>query len=88
VTEAPKGRWGHTQTLEVASALRGSFVGSDPQALRAAGLFGRDEADLATDDGALMEPWGCNRWQSAANRLRCSSAKTSRIGCRGLPPPW
>jgi PhnB protein len=38
------------------------------------------------EDGAFMEPRGCNRWQSAANRLALETAKTSEICCRWLPP--
>jgi hypothetical protein len=33
-----------------------------------------------------MEPRGCNRWQSAANRLGLEAAKTSEIRCHRLPP--
>src|SRR5437667_5376568 len=34
-------------------------------------------------DGAFMEPRGCNRWQSAANRLSAQTAET-----RQKPLPW
>src|SRR5439155_4584983 len=39
-----------------------------------------------TEDGAFMEPRGCNRWQSAANRLGPKPAEVSQIGCHRLPP--
>src|SRR5438093_13646003 len=39
-----------------------------------------------TEDGAFMEPRGCNRWQSAASRPALESTKTSEIRCRRLPP--
>jgi hypothetical protein len=41
---------------------------------------------LTTNDGAFMEPRGCNRWQSVANRIGSEAAKTSEIRCRGLRP--
>src|SRR6266550_4045887 len=37
-------------------------------------------------DGAFMEPRGCNRWQSAANRLSAETAETRQNRCRGLRP--
>jgi len=40
----------------------------------------------AITDGALMEPWGRNQWQSLAKRQAAKAAKTSEIRCRGLPP--
>jgi hypothetical protein len=33
-----------------------------------------------------MEPRGCNRWQSVANRMGSRTAKTSQNRCRGLQP--
>jgi hypothetical protein len=33
-----------------------------------------------------MEPRGCNRWPSAANRLALETGKTSGIRCDWLPP--
>src|SRR6266511_4120331 len=39
-----------------------------------------------TGDGAFMEPRGCNRWQSVANRIGAEGAKTSENRCRGLRP--
>src|SRR5947199_370381 len=39
-----------------------------------------------TRDGAFMEPRGCNRWQSAANRLSAETAETRQNRCRGLRP--
>jgi hypothetical protein len=44
--------------------------------------------ELITNDGALVEPRGCNRWQSVANRIGAEAAKTSENrcrGCHGLP---
>src|SRR5439155_8341325 len=38
------------------------------------------------EDGAFMEPRGCNRWQSAANRRAAETAKTRQIRCHWLPP--
>jgi hypothetical protein len=38
-----------------------------------------------TNDGASMEPSGCNRWQSVAKCRRPKTAQTSEIRCRGLP---
>jgi len=40
----------------------------------------------AIADGAFMEPRGCNRWQSAANRLSADTAETSQNRCGGLRP--
>jgi hypothetical protein len=40
----------------------------------------------ATHDGAFMEPRGCNRWQSVANRIGVEAARTSRNRFRGLRP--
>ena len=37
-------------------------------------------------DGALMEPRGCNRWQSVANRIAAETAKQAKtvaVGCDG-----
>jgi len=39
-----------------------------------------------TNDGAFMEPRGCNRWQSAANRSGERTGETSQNPCRGLRP--
>jgi len=39
-----------------------------------------------TEDGAFMEPRGCNRWQSVANGHRRKSAEVSQSRCRGLRP--
>src|SRR5436190_21977012 len=33
--------------------------------------------------GAFMEPRGCNRWQSVANRLSAETAETRQNRCRG-----
>src|SRR6266567_6581161 len=33
-----------------------------------------------------MEPRGCNRWQSMANRRGVESAKTNQLRCHPLPP--
>src|SRR6266540_1339874 len=41
-----------------------------------------------TEDGAFMEPRGCNRWQSAANRPPSKPQKQARYvatGCHRLP---
>jgi hypothetical protein len=53
--------------------------------------FGSDHVtasppNLWAHDGAFMEPSGCNRWQSAANRPSAKAAETSEIRCRRLPP--
>src|ERR671937_2415374 len=40
----------------------------------------------ATEDGAFMEPRGCNRWQSVANRIGAEAAETSQNRCRRLRP--
>jgi hypothetical protein len=40
----------------------------------------------ALADGALMEPRGRNRWQSAANRRVAEAAETSQNRCRRLRP--
>jgi hypothetical protein len=41
---------------------------------------------LLAADGAFMEPRGCNRWQSAANRPAAKTAETSENRCRRLRP--
>ena len=41
--------------------------------------------ELATKDGAFMEPRGCNRWQSRANRHGAETAKRSQSLCHRLP---
>jgi hypothetical protein len=40
-------------------------------------------SDRTTQDGASMEPCGCNRWQPVANQ---ASRKTAQIARNGLPP--
>jgi hypothetical protein len=40
-----------------------------------------DAGIVAPGDGAFMEPRGCNRRQSLANRLLLKTAKTSEIRC-------
>src|SRR5439155_15591368 len=40
---------------------------------------------LALTDGAVMEPWGRNRWQIAHPRKRWKQAKTVAVGCDQLP---
>jgi hypothetical protein len=47
-------------------------------------LVGGPATDRA--DGAFVEPRGCNRWQSAANRPALETSKTSEIRCHRLPP--
>src|SRR5438876_4615086 len=40
-----------------------------------------------TNDGAFLEPRGCNGWQSAANRMRAEAAKQAKtvaVGCDRL----
>jgi hypothetical protein len=41
---------------------------------------------MRAEYGAFMEPRGCNRWQSLANRLPLETAKTSEIRCDWPPP--
>src|SRR5439155_17847672 len=53
----------------------------------------RSSPGKTTKDGAFMEPRGCNRWQSVANRIGAEAAKTSENRIRGLRPvacdvPW
>src|SRR6266498_1848268 len=39
-----------------------------------------------TEYGAFMEPRGCKRWQSVANRIGAESPETSQNRCRRLRP--
>jgi hypothetical protein len=41
-------------------------------------------SNWTTQDGAFMEPRGCNRWQSLANRIGAPAARTSQNRCHGL----
>jgi hypothetical protein len=42
--------------------------------------------ERSSADGAFMEPRGCKRWQSSANRGVAEAAETSKNRCDRLPP--
>src|SRR6266516_789748 len=42
--------------------------------------------EQTTEDGAFMEPRGCNRWQPVANRPPPKTLETSENRCRRLRP--
>ena len=43
-------------------------------------------ADCSAEDGAFIEPRGCNRWQSAASHAVARTAEISQNRCRELRP--
>jgi hypothetical protein len=69
--------------------VRGGYIrsGTPPHVEACDGDYPRAMSpQQATNDGAFMEPRGCKRWQSSANRGVAEAAATSQNRRRRLRP--